>query len=342
MYKFEQCYAASREELKKSSAFEKLPSAKKCIDLSLVFPAEGPKRTHYSTLTQLRGTLSSSANTSSKSEGELLVAACGGATDTAVDKLVRGLNDEVAALKMARHMYLVHMRGGQDVWVFSPPVHYTEWLQDEFKGLGNKGLAIWASQTDEVYSKQEKKAMGEATQLALAWTMKCISKLGSPDDKTNAVIKRWFCASPATDDEVKTLATKLLRGFSKIASVLNSGLLVLSDEPIDRNGGGWKDYAFVYKSEKMHVIYIQKATLSAALGNKMWDAALTIVHELSHRELGTDDHRYADDGPLSPASATGLTKAQALDNADSWGFFAADLNGAITEGVRKTASGLAA
>ncbi|WP_439524869.1 M35 family metallo-endopeptidase [Marivita sp.] len=342
MYKFEECYKASRDELKKSSAFEKLPSATKCIDLSMVFPTEGPKRTHYSALTQLRGTLSSSAKTSKQSEGELLVAACGAATDSATDTIVKGLNDEVAALKMARHMYLVHMRGGQDVWVFSPPVHYTEWLQDEFKGLGNKGLATWASQTDEVYSKADKKAMGEATQLALSWTMKCISKLGSPDDATNTVIKRWFCASAATEDEVKTLATKLLRGLSKIATVLNSGMLVLSDEPIDRNSGGWKDYAFVYKSEKMNVIYIQKATLSAALGNKMWDAALTIVHELSHRELGTDDHRYADDGPLSPASATGLTKEQALDNADTWGFFAADLNGAISSGVRKTASGLAA
>lgn len=342
MYKFEQCYAASRDELKKSTAFEKLPNAKKCVDLSLVFPEQGPKRTHYSVLTQLRRTLSSSAKKSSQSEGELLVAACGGASDSAVDKLVRGLNEEVAALKMARHMYLVHMRGGADVWVFSPPVNYTEWLQDEFKGLGNKGLATWASQSSEVYSKQDKKAMGDATQIALAWVMKCMSKLGTPDDATNTVIKRWFCASAPTDDEVKTLAAKLLRGFSKIAAVLNSNLLVLSDEPIDRNGGGWKDYAFVYKSEKMHVIYIQKATLNAALGNKMWDAALTIVHELSHRELGTDDHRYADDGPLSPASTTGLTVAQALDNADTWGFFAADLNGAITSGVRNKASGLAA
>jgi hypothetical protein len=342
MYKFEQCYKASRKKLKRSSAFENLPDAKKCIDLSLVFPSKGPKRTHYSALTELRSTLSSSATSSGKSEGELLVAACGGASDSAADKLVRGLNDEVAALKMARHMYLVHMRGGQDVWVFSPPVHYTEWLQDEFKGLGNKGLATWASQTDEVYSKADKKAMGEATQLGLAWTMKCISKLGAPDDATNTVIKRWFCEADASDREIKRVAKKLLRGFSKIAAVLNSGLLVLSDEPIDRNGGGWKDYAFVYKSEKMNVIYIQQATLNAALGNKMWDAALTIVHELSHRELGTDDHRYADDGPLGPASTNGLTKRQALDNADTWGYFAADLNGAITKGVRQTASGLAA
>ena len=342
MDSFEECYKASREQLKNSSAFEKLPSATRCIDLSLVFPVEGPKRTHYSALTQLRGTLSASAKKTGQSEGDLLVAACGGTRESAGDTLVRGLNDEVAVLKMARHMYLVHMRGGQDVWMFSPPVHYTEWLQDEFKGLGNKGLATWASQTEEVYSEADKKAMGEATQMALAWCMKCISKLGSPDDATNAVIKRWFCATSATDDEVKTLTTKLLRGFSKIAAVLNSGLLVLSDEPIDRNGGGWKDYAFVYQSEKMHVIYIQKATLNAALGNKMWDAALAIVHELSHRELGTDDHRYADDGPLSPAATTGLTKAQALDNADSWGFFAADLNGMLTTGVRKTANGLAA
>lgn len=342
MYKFEECYKASREELKKSTAFEKLPGAKKCIDLSMVFPPEGPKRTHYSALTEFRGTLTSSARSSKKTEGELLVSACGGAPGTGTDRLVRGLNDEVAALKMARHMYLVHMRGGQDVWVFSPPVDYTEWLQDEFKGLGNQGLATWANRTSEVYSKLDKKAMGDATQIALAWTMKCMAKVGNPDADTKKVIKRWFCASDASDDDIKALAAKLLRGFSKISIVLNSGLLVLSDEPLDRNNGGWKDYAFVYKSEKMHVIYIQQATLNAALGNKMWDAALTIVHELSHRELNTDDHRYADDGPLSPASVNGLTKAQAIDNADTWGYFAADLNGAIASGVRNKASGLAA
>ena len=342
MNKFEECYKASRETLKSSKAFENLPTATQCVDLSLVFPVAGPGRKHYSLLNQFRSTLASSATKSRSDEGSVLVEACGTSTSIATDNLVRGLNDHVAALKMARHMYLVHMRGGQDVWIYSPPVAYTEWLQDEFKGLGSKGLATWSNETDEVYSKADKKAMGEATQLALRWSMACTAKLGTLDDATKTVIKRWFGASAATADDVQTLATKLLRGFSKISNVLNSGLLVLSDEPIDRNSGGWKDYAFVYGSEKMHVIYIQQATLNAALGNKMWDAALTVIHELSHRELSTDDHRYADDGPLAPACATGLTTAKAITNADSWGYFSADLNGAISNGVRNTASGLAA
>ena len=100
----------------------------------------------------------------------------------------------------------------------------------------------------------------------------------------------------------------------------------------------------------MNVIYIQQATLSAALGAKMWDAALTIVHELSHRELKTPDHRYADQGPISLGSTKGpislgstkgLSTKKAITNADNWGFFAADLNNALSNGVRQTSSGLA-
>lgn len=172
--------------------------------------------------------------------------------------------------------------------------------------------------------------------------MKCIAALGSPNDATNAVIKRWFCEPDADEKELKRVSKKPMSGFRKIANVLNSNMLVLSDEPIDRNNGGWKDYAFVYGSEKMNVIYIQQATLSAALGAKMWDAALTIVHELSHRELKTDEHRYADQGPISPGSTKGLSTKKAIINADNWGFFAADLNNALSNGVCQTSSGVAA
>jgi len=37
---------------------------------------------------------------------------------------------------------------------------------------------------------------------------------------------------------------------------------VFSDHPPDRSKGGWKDWAFVYKSEAMDVVYLQGAALS--------------------------------------------------------------------------------
>lgn len=346
MEKFESCYKRSRSQLKNIDFFSAIPDTTYKANLSLVFDAEGPNRTFHSSLVSLRTAIADSVTKGALTEGQILVAGCTSSKGKGIiGKVVNAfsnVNDRVAAVKMARHMYLMSMRGGQDVWVFSPPKAYTEWLYDEFKGMDKAGLETWASESEETYSLAEKQAMADATQIALRWSMRCIADLGAPSATTKAVIQRWFCGDDAGDKEVDKVATKLLAGFRKISNVLNSNKLVLSDEPIDRAGGGWEDYAFVYQSERMSVIYIQSATLSAALGNKMWDAALTIVHELSHRELHTDDHRYADDGPISPGSKDGLTAKKALDNADNWGFFAADLNGALSQGVRNTASGLAA
>jgi hypothetical protein len=61
----------------------------------------------------------------------------------------------------------------------------------------------------------------------------------------------------------------------------------------------------------------------------MWLCAETIIHELSHHEMNTQDHRY-DDAGLKPNSAT-FPFAKAIDNADSWGYFALDLAGYLSK-----------
>ena len=60
--------------------------------------------------------------------------------------------------------------------------------------------------------------------------------------------------------------------------------------------------------------------------------ALTIIHELSHREVGTDDNAYDHDG-LKPAKDK-LPYAKALNNADSWAYFCLDLAGVLAAGDR--------
>jgi hypothetical protein len=346
MNKFEQCYKKSRFAVKNLEFFKSLPKQEFDADLSLVMGKDGPERKHNAYLNKLRAAIKESGRQSNKSEGEVIVAGSEKSKGKTLSGKLFGwtqdATDRAAAIKMLRHLYLVKARGGQDVWVYSPPRAYTEWMHDELDGLDKKGLETWLSQTVETYSDQDKTVMGDATQIAMRWCMACIAKLGKSDAATEAVIKRWFLKGGDAKD-IDKARKKLLAGFKKIANVLNSNKLVLSDEPIDRNDGGWKDYAFVYKSERMSVIYVQNATLQAAKTGKMWDAALTLVHELSHRELGTDDHRYGDDGGnLGPGSgATALSERQAMTNADNWGYFAADMNGALQNGWRSYVSGLA-
>ncbi len=54
----------------------------------------------------------------------------------------------------------------------------------------------------------------------------------------------------------------------------------------------------------------------------------TIIHELSHRVLATEDLRYDYRG-LKPVK-TGLSFDKALRNADTWGYFCVDLAGMLS------------
>lgn len=53
----------------------------------------------------------------------------------------------------------------------------------------------------------------------------------------------------------------------------------------------------------------------------------TIIHEASHIALKTKDLRYDKNG-LRPCSA--FPGDRALQNADSWGYFAIDVNGYLS------------
>jgi hypothetical protein len=60
---------------------------------------------------------------------------------------------------------------------------------------------------------------------------------------------------------------------------------------------------------------------------KLWLCAETIIHELSHHDVSTEDHRY-DHAGLKPKKA--FPYAKAISNADSWGYFAIDLAGYLS------------
>ncbi len=90
----------------------------------------------------------------------------------------------------------------------------------------------------------------------------------------------------------------------------------------------------------MPVIYIYRPFLQTGRKNdhgirsQLWMNAKTIIHEISHKILSTDDHAYGFDG-IRPG--TSLTPAEAITNADSWGIFALDLAGYLPKKTAKEA-----
>ena len=252
-------------------------------------------------------------------------------------------NDRAAALKMLTHLYLVQKQGSQSVWVFAPPTAYAKWVFDELKGTP-KSVRSKLGRKIEVYSESDRKIMSTALSVAHKWASDASVKLGSDsvNEQTNSLIDDWFGDGSTTGTEIKAAATKLQQGFNSVAQRCTSNKLIFSDEPNDRKGGGWKDWAFVYNSERLDVIYLQGAFLKAGNSGKTWMCALTIVHELTHMALNTEDFQYDTSG-LKPGKdrrssekpGQKFNHATAMKNADSWAYFAADLAGALSKGDKQ-------
>lgn len=250
-----------------------------------------------------------------------------------------GYQERAALVKTMKHFYMVAAKGGQTIWVVDSPKAYASWAYDTMAGKAEAELKTELQKEEEVFGESNRKMMSDSLQLARKWSADVQAKLGTPDDETKTVIKRWFHEAAATADEVDATAATLLKGFKQIHASCNSGAVIFSDRPHLRTSGKWDNvYASVNDLDAMPVIYIFQVFLEAGKRNvfgnipKLWLCALTVVHELSHKLVKTEDIRYDDDG-LKPG--IGFTTADALKNADSWAYFCADMVGALSKGTLK-------
>jgi hypothetical protein len=268
-------------------------------------------------------------------EGTTLLKAAG-LTPSDTKPLTAQQADAIATLKLMRHLYLQAQQGAQSVWIFAQPETYQKWIYDEISGKSASTAKDILNKLDEVYPLQTRKNMSDGVNQALTWAQKCVAKLGSPDGATKAMVERWFDPGDKMDKAVGIL----LAGMKKVSNLLQSNKLIFSDEPIDRNSGGWPDYAFVDPGERLEVVYIQDATLQAwGTSDQKWMATLAILHEFSHRVINTDDAVYdiavakgKNVGGLKPGGI--LTTRHAINNADSWAYFVTDLNGQLSSDRR--------
>jgi hypothetical protein len=252
----------------------------------------------------------------------ILAAAKENSTDTKIGQ-------KAACIKMLKHLYLVRKVGNQDIWIYAPPKAYSKWIFEEIKGDDTASKSKLTKET-EVYSAKDRGVMCDALQEAAAWCQKVQVEIAKPAGE--AIVKSWFMDSAATPQNLTQAIDTLKEGFKKIDNACRGGQLIFSDEPGDRNNGGWKDWAFVYTQEAMKVVYLQGAFLKAGNSGNKTMCALTIIHELTHKLLKTKDHRYDYDG-LKPTATFPFAKA--IDNADSWGYFAADICGMLSASDKK-------
>jgi len=153
--------------------------------------------------------------------------------------------------------------------------------------------------------------------------------------ETVNAVKRWFADSTTTEEQTKTDITTLLNGFKKITNTCNSNKLIFPDDPGDRKSLTKYDklYGSVWPGGEglFPVIYLAGAFKKAGNSGKLWLCGQTIIHEASHLEVSTKDHRYDTRG-LKPGKE--FPRSQAIENADSWGYFSIDICGYLSKSDR--------
>lgn len=303
-------------------------------DLRRLSGERGPIRQWHGALDAFRGAVKETMRQTGIDEGGVLLLAAADNIPAGPSSHKRSypVQTRAAALKFYRHLYLEVARGEQVVWVYSPPRKFRKQVFDELEGLGGNELHARLGWVDEIFSASDRRMLAEAAQLALAWSLKVVAMLGKPEPLTKTKLDFWF-ATDGTDARTKErYARILLDGFKRIAAVLGSNLLIFSDSPTDRPGeAGFfenDDFAVVVpQMETMHVIYVKGSTIAAGRAGQSARHAMTVIHELSHyREApeDTETHKF-----VAPRGGK-MKPAQAIENADTWSWFAADLCGGVS------------
>lgn len=328
MYKFEEAYEAARTALQ--SKFQG-DLEKKRADIRALFAVDGPNDGKKDVPDAVRKQIEDDAKKSWYllwSVGEPKAVAQAAGTKGEIGKRKRA-----ATIKLLLHFYHGRKTGGASIWVYSPPVAYDKWVFDKFASDSDTDIEKVAGVSGkEVYSKEQRAVMLDAITEARRIASNAALKVETPNTTTTALVEQYFTDSAGTYDSAKICET-LTKGYKKIAAGLGSSSVIISDEPGDRLGGGWKDWAFIYPSEKMKVIYLQNAWLKKAdeatadNSSPLHRCARTVIHEMSHKECRTEDVVY---GPKGLKPHGDLTGAHALHNADSWAYFAVDVNGLLT------------
>lgn len=262
-----------------------------------------------------------------KKAGKIIYDACQNASS-------RGKwNQRAAMIEFLRHLYRARKTGGQDVWVYSPAADYKKELFEELSGA-DAAIKKKLGYDDEMFTAKERDLMCDALHVARKVSMDAVTKLGKKDKDALDVVKRWFIDNDSTG-KVDEAVNKLLAGFKLICGSCSSTSLVFTDD-LDSRKKRKQLYGLAVKGGEgggFPVIYLEGAfTRLVGSSGKLWLCAETIVHELSHHDVSTSDHRY-DSAGLKPSKTFPYSKA--IDNADSWGYFAIDLAGYLSASDRK-------
>ncbi|WP_399679108.1 M35 family metallo-endopeptidase [Xenophilus sp.] len=333
MDKFTQAYDKARDVVTKQKFEADWQAFSEKAGMAKLLDASGFRSGAGSTADAVRKRLEKAARDKERKVGEVIY-------DASVNAKSPGLlADRAATIKFVKHVHHVHKRGGQDVWVYAPPKSDAGWVFDEITGDAAT-IKARLEHDDEIFSADERKWMSTSLGKARKISEDCKAKLAGGKVKSartsvKDMVKRWFLDDADNADDLEAAFTTLYAGFKKIAAACNKATLVFADYP-DWRAQRDKYFGAAFRGGEggaFPVIYLEGAfTRLTGNSGKMWLCVETVIHEMSHHEVSTQDHRYDHHG-LKPTTGS-FPYATAIENADSWGYFALDLAGYLSRADR--------
>lgn len=133
-------------------------------------------------------------------------------------------------------------------------------------------------------------------------------------------VKSYFGIDGTGPEDQKKLDT-LMNNFKKMRSGMDKAGYEVEHETI--KPGEPYTVAYVYTLPLIHGVGDVHTVFPAFENESEEDRAATLVHEMSHYAVGTEDHAYE----WETTKWNKLTQKQKMDNADSYGGFARECSG---------------
>jgi hypothetical protein len=287
----------------------------------------------YSACESIRKIVAKRLKAKTKPAATVLAGAGGTPAASGDAPLSDSLSKRVAAIESLRHLWLLKKSGSHQLWVLSLPMQYGDWPEAELAGKPFDSVATKLNDENTRFGTSDRKHLSQATQHGLKWIHKAMIVAGAPGKaKNKTILKRWFADANTTDDDLNEAAKTLANGLLKMSATIKSTFLLMTDMPMDRNNAAEANTnAFVFKDEHINVIYVERAFFrNTDTWKDLKNWTRIVVHELSHRDAKTEDHRYRHNPAGLKPSVANFSHAKAINNADSWAIFCMDCAGEMT------------
>jgi hypothetical protein len=175
-------------------------------------------------------------------------------------------------------------------------------------------------------SEEEREAITQAHERAKEMIDSAITKcLEQAKSQPNALVAEYFGINGTSEADVEQI-DHLIENYETMQAGMGKATYEVEHEEI--KPGEPYTVAYVYTLPIVHGVGDVHVVFPAFTKSSTDDQAATLVHEMSHYAVGTDDHAY----DWETTKWNKLTQAEKADNADSYGNFARDCHAAHRAG----------